>query len=255
MSKQSNKSTSNSPNPVGKELEESKWLTVSYQPVSLFSLKRSNATSMAARSNLVPTPYAIKMALLKALLESQGKHHQNDFENWIGNEFTWIRDLKIYLQPPEQLVVNRNGYKLRYYDQTADKADKTRSTLPIQDGFVFREWIHLQGELKICAGECDDLRKLTQLFAQINYFGKKGCFFQYLPDATEKTSQPSFTPDPNSGFTVQPMDDMGQKTTFNRINPFSQDKAQLNKDRIIKPEFLPLKLHSTTARYDFYQRY
>ncbi|MEM6403920.1 MAG: hypothetical protein AAF757_27485 [Cyanobacteria bacterium P01_D01_bin.116] len=48
---------------------------------------------------------------------------------------------------------------------------------------------------------------------------------------------------------------MNHKTTFNRINPFSQDKAQLNKDRIIKPEFLPLKLHSTTARYDFYQRY
>ncbi len=29
--------------------EKTKWLTVSYQPVSLFSLKRSDATSMAAR--------------------------------------------------------------------------------------------------------------------------------------------------------------------------------------------------------------
>ncbi|KOP27688.1 hypothetical protein AMR41_03690 [Hapalosiphon sp. MRB220] len=232
-----------------------KWLTVSYQPVSLFTLKRSDATSMAARSNLIPTPYAIKMALLKALLESQGKHHQDDFEIWIKKEFSWIRDLQIYLLPPEQLVVNRNGYKLRYYDQTADKADKNRPTIPMQDGFVFREWIHLQGELKICAGECDNLAELTQLFAQINYFGKKGCFFQFLPDATQQTDTPTFTPDPSTSFTVQPMDDLGKKTTFNRINPFSNDKAQIDKDRIIEPGFLPLRLRSTSARYDFYQRY
>ena len=87
------------------------WLTVTYQPVSLFSLKRSDATSMAARSNLVPTPYAIKMALLKVLLESQGRHHPNDFEQWIKTEFTWIRDLIIYICPPERLVVNRNALK------------------------------------------------------------------------------------------------------------------------------------------------
>lgn len=39
--------------------QSNKWLTVHYQPVSLFSLKRSDATSMAAKSNLVPTPYSI----------------------------------------------------------------------------------------------------------------------------------------------------------------------------------------------------
>ncbi len=57
---------------------------------------------------LVPTPYAIKMALLKVLLESQGKYHQDDFDTWIKQEFAWIRDLQIYLLPPEKLVVNRN---------------------------------------------------------------------------------------------------------------------------------------------------
>ncbi len=239
--------------------QSNKWLTVSYQPVSLFTLKRSDATSMAARSNLVPTPYAIKMALLKVLLESQGKHHQHDFDVWIKQEFSWIRDLQIYLLPPEKLVVNRNGYKLRYYDQTADKADKNRSTIPMQDGFVFREWIHLQGELKICcgeicAGESNRLEELMQLFAQINYFGKKGCFFQFLPDATQQTNLPTFTPNPSNTFTVQPMDDFGKKTTFNRINPFSNDKAQIDKDRIIEPGFLPLQLRSTSARYDLYER-
>ena len=231
------------------------WLTVTYQPVSLFSLKRSDATSMAARSNLVPTPYAIKMALLKVLLESQGRHHQNDFDQWIKTKFTWIRDLIIYICPPEKLVVNRNGYKLRYYDQSADKADKTRLTVPMQDGFVFREWVHLQGHLQICCSAGKHLIELEQLFAQINYFGKRSCFFQYLPDFKQETSEPLFLPNPATGFTIQPMDDLGEKTTFSRINPFSTDKAQLDKDRVIKSGFLPLKLIATSARYDIYRRY
>ncbi|HBL10003.1 MAG TPA: hypothetical protein DD379_00895 [Cyanobacteria bacterium UBA11162] len=230
------------------------WLTVTYQPVSLFSLKRSDATSMAARSNLVPTPYAIKMALLKLLLESQGHLHSADFDAWINHEFSWLRDLQIYIQPPEQLVVNRNGYKFRYYDQTTDKADKTRPTVPMQDGFVFREWVYLEGTLKICCGETNRLSELEKLFAQINYFGKRGCFFQYLPDQSMRTSEAQFKPNPTQSFTIQPMDDLGGKTTFSKVNPFSNQKAQLGKDRIIKPGFLPLKLIASGARYDFYQR-
>ncbi len=231
-----------------------KWLTVTYQPVSLFSLKRSDATSMAAKSNLVPTPYSIKMALLKVLLDSQGRYHQSDFDTWINTEFTWIRDLTIYICPPEKLVVNRNGYKLRYYDQTADKADKTRLTIPMQDGFVFREWVHLQGHLQICCSAGDHLLELEKLFAQINYFGKRGCFFQYLPEFQQETSEPLFQPNITTSFTVQPMDDLGEKTTFNRINPFSKDKPQLDKDRVIKTGFLPLKLIATSTRYDIYHR-
>lgn len=237
-----------------KQLSKPEWLTVSYQPVSLFSLKRSDATSMAARSNLVPTPYAIKMALLKILLEGEGFEHQTQFDRWIKQEFTWIRDLQIYVLPPERLVVNRNGYKCRYYDQTADKADKNRPTMPIQDGFVFREWVHLQGNLRICAGTSDRLLELEQLFAQINYFGKRGCFFQYLPEASERTAEPLFEPNPLQGFTVQPMDDLGSQTSFSRINPFSTQKAQLHKDRVVEPGFLPLQLISTSAHYDLYSR-
>ncbi|CEJ48092.1 hypothetical protein [Umezakia ovalisporum] len=231
------------------------WLTVVYQPVSLFSLKRSDATSMAGRSNLVPTPYAIKMALLRVLLETQGREHQSDFIQWIDSEFTWIRDLTIYIWPPEKLVVNRNGYKLRYYDQNADKVDKNRVTIPMQGGFVFREWVYMQGNLQICCSAGNYLGELEGLFGQINYFGKRGCFFQHLPEYGQVTPEATFNPNPSNGFTVQPMDDLSEKTTFNRINPFSQDKAQLDKDRVIKPGFLPLQFMATSSSYDVYQRY
>jgi hypothetical protein len=229
------------------------WLTVAYAPVSLFSLKRSDATSMAARTNLVPTPYSIKMALLKVLLESQGGQHSDDFEAWIQQEFAWIRDLEVRIQPPDYILVNRNGYKLRYYDQTTDKADKNRPTMPLTDGFVFREWVHLDGELTLCCGPTSRVEALQALFAQINYFGKKGCFFQFLPEQVTVTDTATIALDPANGFTIQPMDDLGDTATFRRINPYSEEKMGKT-DRLIHPGFLPLQLLATSARYDLYAR-
>lgn len=254
MPKRQNKSKESATNLSTLPDAATQWLIVSYQPVSLFSLKRSDATSMAARSNLVPTPYAIKMALLKALIESQGNVYSTDFDRWIKQEFTWIRDLQIFVQPPKRLVVNRNGYKLRYYDQTADKADKTRPIVPMQDGFVFREWVYLEGNLQICGGPTTRSPELERLFAQINYFGKRGCFFQYLPEATRQTTTPEFQVNQAQSFVVQPMDDLGSKTTFNKINPYSNEKAQLDKDRVIQPGLLPLELIASSAKYDIYHR-
>lgn len=230
------------------------WLTVAYSPVSLFSLKRSDATSMAARTNLVPTPYAIKMALLKVMLENHAVDQAANFDAWIKREFAWIRDLEIRIQPTARVLVNRNGYKLRYYDQTADKADKSRPTMPLTDGFVFREWAHLEGNLLICCGVTERTSELEVLFSQINYFGKRGCFFQYLPEEAIVSDSPAFSADPSNGFTIQPMDDLGEKATFESINPFSEKKMGKN-DRVIQSGFLPLQLTATSARYDFYTRY
>jgi len=244
--------------------EDDRWLSVTYKPVSLFSLKRSDATSMAARSNLVPTPYAIKMALLKVLIESEAARHRDNFDRWIQSQFSWIRALQVHILPPKHLVVNRNGYKLRYYNQQAEKDYKKLhgeppSTLPMQGGFVFREWVHLDGDLKICCGETSHLEKLDCLFAQINYFGKRSCFFQYLPPSVKTPRLPSefdFQRTAQTiGFTVQPMDDLGDKTTFDRINPFSNTTAKLDRDRVVQSSLLPLELVATTARYDVYKRY
>jgi hypothetical protein len=191
----------------------------------------------------------------------QGKQHLDNFDIWIKPEFNWIRDLQILVQPPNQLVVNRNGYKLRYWNQQADKDYRKANdkqpppTMPMQDGFVFREWVHLEGLLTFCCGASDRCSELEILFSQINYFGKRGCFFQYLPDQIKITPEPTLLTDVVSGFIVQPMDDLGDKTTFNRISPFSDEAAKLGKDRVIHQGLLPLKLVATSARYDHYRRY
>jgi hypothetical protein len=243
---------------LGMMQNKKQWLVVGYQPVSLFSLKRSDATNMAAATNLVPTPYAIKMALLRILIEHQGRQHRENFDNWIEREFNWIRNLDIFIQPCDRVVVNRNGYKIRYYDQTTDKADKkanrNRKTLPLHDGFIFREWVYLEGVMKICCGptECSD--ELEQLLANINYFGKRGCLFQYLPDQTKILDEPQFQQFVSQDFIVQPWDDLGEKATFEKINPYSTKGSRPNKDRCITSAFLPLRLLTSSTHYDLYER-
>ncbi|MBD0308029.1 MAG: hypothetical protein ICV80_07785 [Microcoleus sp. T1-bin1] len=55
-------------------------------------------------------------------------------------------------------------------------------------------------------------------------------------------------------FTVGASDDLGKNTFFGKINPFSLERATLDKDRTIVTGFLPLKLTATTAPYEFYER-
>lgn len=228
------------------------YLRVKFRPVGLFSLKRSDATSMAARSNLVPTPYGIKMAVLRVWLEQEGLGYRDDLEAGVRPIFNQIRDLKIVLLPPKQIMVNRNGYKLRYYDQTTDKANKQGEILPLLGGFVFREWIHYAGDLTICF-EGELVAFLEPLLMQVNYFGKRGCFFQYLPDQTQHlTTPPLWFEAVTEDMLVQPMDDLGAQATFAKINPFSGQRSQLGRDRIIPNQFLPLRLAASSAQYDLY---
>jgi hypothetical protein len=55
-----------SPTPIAGILGPGRWLVVDYDPTALFSLKISMATSSVGKTLVVPTPYAIKMALIDA---------------------------------------------------------------------------------------------------------------------------------------------------------------------------------------------
>jgi hypothetical protein len=55
-------------------------------------------------------------------------------------------------------------------------------------------------------------------------------------------------------FTIGALYDLGKNTTFCKINPFSSERATLDKDRTIVTGFLPLKLTATSAPYEFYER-
>ena len=82
------------------------WIVASYLPVSFFSLKPASATSSGGKTLLIPTPYAIKMALLNNVIRSQGLAEGERL-------FPFLRDLDLLLEPPETILVMKSFSKIR----------------------------------------------------------------------------------------------------------------------------------------------
>ena len=74
------------------------WLEAIYEPTTLFSLRPSWATSSGGKSLLLPSPYAVKMAVLDVALRTSGLAKAE-------KEWPWIRDLSLGIQLPSQIVV------------------------------------------------------------------------------------------------------------------------------------------------------
>ena len=81
------------------------WVTADYEAATLFSLKYSTATSSGGKTLLVPTPFAIKMALLDSACRTAG----------VAQAQAWwemIRDLRVAVRPPEHVVVSNIFQKI-----------------------------------------------------------------------------------------------------------------------------------------------
>jgi len=78
------------------------WTIAQYQPTAFFSLRPYNATSSGGKSLLVPTPFAIKMALLDTAIRTQGLEQARVL-------FPILRDLKIAIRLPRYILVNNTS--------------------------------------------------------------------------------------------------------------------------------------------------
>jgi hypothetical protein len=79
-------------------------------------------------------------------------------------------------------------------------------------------------------------------------------FFSICPIELKSLPNPLWQTNLSLSFTVGAIDDLGKNTFFGKINPFSSERAKVDKYRTIVTGFLPLKLTATSAPYDFYQR-
>jgi len=226
------------------------WLNVTYDHTSLFSLKSTNSTSSGGKTNLLPTMYTVKLALINALYRMEKNGEQ---------EFDWIKSLVIRFSPPNKAVVNNSFIKIL-------REPKEKKELAFISSIAYREFIYFSGELNI-AFEISNLdEKQIELLklasAHINYFGKKGSFVQYkgyqlleikeLPDDYTwniSDDKQSF----NSQVVFQHLDDIGKKAEFKNINTFDETSSKLGKDRILMPIAVPYKFDSSSKGYTFYK--
>src|SRR6266700_6321445 len=167
------------------------WIVARYLPVAPFSLKPAGATSSGGKTLLIPTPYAIKMALLTSIIRSRGLAEGERL-------FPFLRDLDLYLEPPETILVMKSFSKIRreLKEKTnAEKAQRAREKkeYPMQPTIAYREYVKYHGSLRLACQIADDsvlADVLPDALMQINYLGKRGGFFQIMDHPAIAMQQP-----------------------------------------------------------------
>ncbi len=218
--------------------------SVKYLPTALFSLKGSNSTNSGAKTLFLPSPYCIKMAILNQAITFGNELETLNKKN--STHFQVIRNAKIsFCLPPESIFCINNTFV---------KILKPARDVPgFSETVSFREYVHLSQPIEIIFAVQDELAAdyLKKYLYNINYLGKRGCFFQFL----EYNDNP---PDPNvvlmtaqkglSGI-LQKYDDFDEKATFEMVDTFS-GKATKRKEEIW---VLPLKLKKSSKAYSSYK--
>lgn len=199
--------------------------SVIYQPTNLFSLKESNSTNSGAKSLLLPSPYCIKMALFNQAITINGKEI---FEVNKSKEFDFIKDARISYYISGSFCVNNCFVTIQ------SLRDGTYRGKP-----TFREYIYLSDKIEIIFEVKDEETKqyLQKYLHRINYFGKRGCFFQFV-GYRDNPSEPNVKEFDVLGFTsgiLQEYDDISPKAQFKNVNNFDSANAQREKKILIIP--------------------
>lgn len=240
------------------------WITAHYLPVSFFSLRPAGVTSSGGKTLLVPTPFALKMALLSAAI---GSHGIKEGERL----FPFLRDSALFLEPPEEIMVMKSFSKIRREikdKSNAEKAEKARERkeYPMQPTIAYREYISYTGSLRLACQIPDEsplAEFLPSLLMRINYLGKRGGFFQITaqPQISREQPQGSFvdlTASQPQSFdlagTLQMLDDCGPSLTFAKANIYDSAKIILHRDRLLRHIVLPYRQVRSSRSYSWYQR-
>ncbi len=228
------------------------WVSAHFQPTTLFSLKPSWATSSGGKSLLLPTPYALKMALLDVAIRVDGLASAE-------NDWSWLRKLKIYIQLPQQIVVTNLFAKILKL-RRSPAAEGSVDAGPFQKTIGYREYVYHPEPMRLALGTEDgNVEALSRWLLNLSYMGKRGGFVQLvaLPTLTNNLDQYiCLTEDvmetgefPASGL-VQIVDDCDLKSTFDRVNIYTKSRPKRIKHQIV----LPYHLVKSSRSYSLYER-
>lgn len=242
------------------------WSIAYYQATSLFSLRPALSTASGAQSLLVPTPFAIKMALIDVAITHYG----------IVQAVPWwpvIRDLSIALSLPQYVVVNKTFIKIQRKGELpkqkgVDKDQYIRDQLeegkwPLSPTIAFREFVGFDGLLGVALqAKSEHAVPLGDLLRLINYFGKRGSFMQIQgPPIVQETIDDSWTVITQSSQsfpidgTLQMLDDCGKKLSWEHVDVYSEKRIRhAEGERELRTVILPYRLRQSSYRYSFYER-
>lgn len=225
------------------------WVLAEYEPASLFSLRTSTATSSGGRTNLCPTMYSVKMALIDAAFASGLDGRQ---------VFDAVKSLSVRIQPSRWAVVNNCFIKIW-------REPHERGTVAFQPTVAYREFVYLSGPftvgLEVSGLDTAWRKALAGLLPTVTYFGKRGSLVQFRGLTTAETLEPGFSYQVGDGrgslspdLVVQFLDDFGPGVTFGAIDTYSGASARLGRDRVIVPVAVPYRVRASSRTYTLYER-
>ena len=233
------------------------WLIARYRPVGLFSLKHALATSSGGKSLLVPTPFALKMALLDSACKVCGVSRARAI-------WPTLRDIGVAIDVPERAVVTNLFAKVLKPRRNPAKPG-TAHAGPLGKSIAFREYVWTEGELAVALELSDPsvASLMVDLLLQINYLGKRGSFVQlsclpypehHLPDGfTILNPRESASTFDGQGL-LQMLDDCAPTMTFEHANIYSSKNIRLGKERVLRHVVLPYRLVRSSKSYTLYER-
>ncbi len=207
-----------------------------FRPTTLFSLKDSNSTNSGAKTLFLPSPYAIKMALINQSITCDNI----DFND--KKAFEKVRDAQISYYLAGNYCVNNCFIKI---------LRPKRDDVGFQETVAFREYIHISDDIIIIFEVADETYKhfWQNYLHRISYFGKRGCFFQFIEylDNPPEPNVHEFNSANISGMSglLQQYDDFDSKASFENINNYSVKPAR-RKQKIF---ILPLSFKKSSKNY------
>jgi hypothetical protein len=243
------------------------WLICQYAPVTLFSLRSTYATSKGGKTLLVPTPYAVKMALIDACFRA---FPVQEAERAARNVFNLIKTQPVRIKPPEECIV-QNTF-LRVLQPARDEEDAQGGSGPFTRTISYREFVFFRGEMAIAIGlDASALVQIQPLFPHINYFGKRGSQWQFQGSSNHKGNLPagySLLTDEISNYSLdivgryrvtEYLDDFGPKLCtakdgFERISTYHSGDVKLGEHRILQSTLLSYERKVAGRHFTHYRR-
>ncbi|MGH8011857.1 MAG: hypothetical protein ACREQ4_05090 [Candidatus Binataceae bacterium] len=240
--------------PVAGVVGPGRWLIAEFEPTSLFSLKVSLATSSVGRTLVIPTPYAIKMALVDAAFRAGLPE---------SDCAAVLRDLvgvEVRIAPAPTAIVTHTFVKVR------QEARDPNSRSPYSSTIAYREVAYLHGLTRWAfdlAGGDDALAgKLTELLPLVSYIGKRGSFVRFvslyrLVDLGSEFTQPvprGGTWNPPARAHIVPLDDFGPQADLETLSSFTQKRPKREQHRRFVETIVPIGIVNTGPGFTEYSR-
>ncbi|MBP8972742.1 MAG: hypothetical protein KBH93_02610 [Anaerolineae bacterium] len=230
------------------------WLVAEYEASALFTLKPATATASGGKTLLVPTPFAIKMALLDVACRLEGQTAAAEAWKWLGG-------LTVALRPAPTVVVNNTFTKV-LKPRRGETRPGSKHAGYFQQTINYREYAHLAGTFAIALqlSADADAERLARWLLHVNYLGKRGSFIQLqgVPEIVDVLPEDFIVVDGqlqgfDLGAVLTQLDDVGEGLSFERANIYSGEKITLGKHRVLRHVALPYRLVASSRGYSHYE--